>query len=304
MNSTATTPIAVGLGEILWDCFPDQRRPGGAPANFAFHANQLGLRGVVCSRVGNDELGDEFLEHLRQHSLGIEHVSRDEQHATGRVDIHLDEDRQPHYTFVEDVAWDYLPFDPATESLVNAAAAICFGTLAQRSELSRETIQQCLDQAGDRCLKVYDINIRAPWYEPAWINRSLEAADIVKLNEDEVRLLVELLQLGMADPQFLAGTLQERFGVQLLCITRGERGCQLISGVELAEAPGEPVEVADPVGAGDSFTAAMIYARLHDWPLEHTARFANAVAGLVASRPGAMPSVRDEMKALREKWAP
>jgi len=302
MNQPAQ-PTVVGLGESLWDCFPDERRPGGAPANFAFHVSQLGMNGVVCSRVGRDQLGDEFLEHLRANGLSTDYVSRDPDHETGRVAIHLDERRQPHYSFVEDVAWDYMPMDDATRTLMGDAAAVCFGTLAQRSDTSRETIYRCLETAGGNCLKVYDINIRDPWYHADWIARSLYAANAVKLNEDEVRLLADQLQLASADPEFLARTLKDGFGIELVCVTRGERGCVMLSGAESVAAASVPIQVADPVGAGDSFTAAMVYARLQGWPLERTAHFANAVAGLVASRSGAMPSLRDELQSLKDKWA-
>jgi fructokinase len=292
--------IVVGLGELLWDCFPDSRRPGGAPANVAFHAQQLGQRGVICSRIGDDKLGRELLAHLRACDLDTRYVQRDGNHPTGYVTVDTTNPERPSFIIHEDVAWDALEFNEELESLMVAAAAICFGTLVQRRPRSRETIHRCLSAARN-ALIVYDVNLRQSWYERDWIERSVRTAQVVKLNIDEVAVLADVLGTESADPRSFAADLRARFGVELVCITRAEEGCLLIGPDETADVPGVPVEVADAVGAGDAFTAALIYARLHGWGLPSTAEFANAVGGLVAARPGAMPLLQAELADLIAK---
>lgn len=292
----ASRPCIVGLGELLWDCFPDRRTPGGAPGNFAYHAAALGAEGVPCSRVGRDDLGAAMFQYLRDHGLPVDAVQLDAEHATGRVDIELD-GTEPSYEFAADVAWDHLAGDEAARRLARRADVICFGTLAQRSPVSREAIHAILAAAGDDCLKVYDVNLRPPWFEAAWIERSLAIADLVKLNEAEVETLATLFSLP-GDAAGFACALAGRFGPDTVCITRGGAGAALVRQGVLHEVPGRAVDVVDPVGAGDSFTAALVVALLRDASAADAVRFANAVGGLVASRPGAMPDVGDEYPRL------
>ncbi|MGH7130220.1 MAG: PfkB family carbohydrate kinase, partial [Planctomycetaceae bacterium] len=156
--SPQAAPIVVGLGELLWDEFPDGRRPGGAPANVAFQANQLGLRGVVCSRIGRDEPGDALLEFLSDHGLETMHIQRDADRPTGRVTVETDQTGSPRYVIHEHVAWDAIDCDRRTEELMAAAAAVCFGSLAQRSPTSRESIHRALAATRPDCLRVFDVN--------------------------------------------------------------------------------------------------------------------------------------------------
>lgn len=295
--------VVVGLGELLWDCFPDRQRPGGAPANVAFHAGQLGLSGVICSRVGDDSLGREMLSFLADHGLPTDFVQVDQEHGTGRVDITSDAQGEPQYEFADDVAWDHLECDEQWHQLAGGAAAVCFGTLAQRCQASREAIHQFLAAVPSSALKVYDVNLRRPWYEAAWIERSLQNADVVKLNRDEVDILADLLTLPSRQPTGVAETLRDRFGVRLMCLTRGKDGCLLIGASDSAEEEGIEVPDAHPVGAGDSFTAALIYAQLQQWPLDRSAAFANQIAAKVASRPGAMPKLSDDFEQLVDRFA-
>ena len=211
--------------------------------------------------------------------------------------VDLSEPDRPRYTIHTDVAWDYLQFTDAWAAACGQAEAICFGTLAQRSETSRETIRRCLEVA-ERALRVYDVNLRPPFVERAWIEASLSRAQVVKLNEDEMRELTRMLGLPAASPAAFAAELHERFGPRTVCITRAERGCVLWDAGRVADVAGEPVELVDAVGAGDAFTAALIFGLLAGWPLERTARVANAVGGLVASRAGAMPDVRAELRPV------
>ena len=289
---TETTTL-IGLGEMLWDEFPDGRRPGGAPANVAYHATMVGLRGSIASRVGRDQDGDILVEQVRQHGVDVSLVQTDQEHPTGRVTVDLEEG-QPSYT-IHPAAWDYL--EP-TDELIAAAAdagAIAFGTLAQRNTESQKTIAACLEAAPG--LRVYDVNLRQHFYDKDTLTRSLRLAHIVKLNTEERMVIAKLLELPSGDD--FAAAVRDQFDISVVCLTHGSDGCELF-GDSRVRVGSEPIQVADAVGAGDSFTAALTFARLSDWPLEESARFANAVGGLVASERGAMPSVADRVRELRD----
>lgn len=291
-------PLVIGLGEALWDCFGETRRPGGAPANVAFHAAQLGMRGAVCTRVGMDAWGAELLDFLAAHGLDTALVQRDDKHLTGKVTVHLDARTGPRYTIHAPAAWDFLAFDAPWRAAMASARAVCFGTLAQRAPESRATIARCLDAAQD-ALIVYDINLRPPHFERPWIEESLRRARVVKLNDEECALLDELLDIRAGSQEGFCRCLLADYGVEHVFVTRGGKGCLAVNAAESVAAPGVPVEVADTVGAGDAFTAAIIFGLIGGWPLAETARFANRVGGLVASYPGAMPDVCEAMAALR-----
>ena len=297
-------PVVIGLGELLWDVFPGSRRPGGAPANVAFQAAQLGCDGQVASRVGEDSLGREIVAFLQSKGLQTSLIQFDSARPTGRVTVDVSQQGQPDYTIHENVGWDDLqPVDELLETAANASA-VCFGTLAQRSSVSRETIHRVLAACRDECLVVYDVNLRQQWYQRDWIERSLRAATVAKLNREEADVLDALLNVNTADHAALARRLIEDYGLSLVCITRAEDGSLLVTKTDSVDHSGEPVEVVDAVGAGDAFTAALIFARLNDWPLDATARFANDVGGLVASRAGAMPELRSDLAALQKTHAP
>ena len=295
--ASQTEQTVIGLGELLWDEFPDGRRPGGAPANVAYHCTMLGLDGRVASRVGRDESGDRLVQTIREHGLDVSLIQTDQDLPTGRVTVEL-EDGEPTYT-IHPAAWDNIEPAPELVSACGGAAAICFGTLAQRGDDSRKAIQACVEAAAP--LKVYDVNLRQSFYSRETIEQSLAAADVVKLNRDESAVLAKLLQLP-GDDDF-AAEVRNRYRVELLCLTHGADGCELIAD-ERVFAKSEPVEVADAVGAGDAFTAALTYATLSGWPLANRANFANAIGGLVASQRGAMPAIREEATACRDRYAP
>jgi len=292
-----TKSIVVGLGELLWDCFADTRRPGGAPANVAYHAGRLGHRGVVVSRVGCDEAGDALVGRLEGRGLELRYIQRDSERPTGWVSVACEDSARPVYTIHEDVAWDRLCFDSELSALMASSAAVCFGTLAQRSSPSRSTIRRCLEAARD-ALIVYDVNLRQDWYAREWVEWSLAASRVVKLNEAEVSVTSELIGAHAKQPIEFANCLRERYGVELTCVTRAERGCALFGADEPVDLAGEAVEVIDAVGAGDAFTAALISGLLRGWPLEKTGRFANELGALVACSPGAMPTLDRELDAL------
>jgi fructokinase len=293
----AVKTVVIGVGELLWDCFADSRRPGGAPANVAFHARQLGLDGVICSRVGSDTLGDELVHDLAGRGLETRFIQRDRLRPTGTVTVNTERADHPSYVIHENVAWDHLRFDQSWAELFSRAAAVCFGTLAQRCPDSRAAIMRGL-AAAESALRVCDVNLRPPWCSPELIEASLRQAQVVKLNANELVTLTGLLGLHVSGPDGFAQALRDRFGVQLLCVTRGADGCLLLSPNERVDLPGKPVQVADAVGAGDAFTAALTLGLLRGWPLSSTARLANEVGALVAGRNGAMPELADEFAAL------
>lgn len=292
--------IVIGIGEVLWDVFPRLRRPGGAPANVAFHANQMGECGVVCSRVGRDALGDELVAFLRDRGLIVSHIQRDARLPTGTVTVDATQAESPRYTIHENVAWDALALDEPLSQVAAQASAICFGTLAQRSGVSRETIRATLGQCG-HALRVYDVNLRPPWYSAECVAASLDLCDVVKLSAEEAVEVARLCGLNAERPTEIARALIDRCGLRLVCITRGSDGAAVVSADECVESPAVPVHVVEAVGAGDSFAAAMIHGMLAEWPLERMLRFAIGVSGLVVGREGAMPPMHDEIAALEAR---
>ncbi len=291
----------IGLGEILWDCFPDRRLPGGAPANVAFQAQQLGLRTAVATRVGRDELGDELTQFLESKGLSTELVQRDPRHGTGTVTV-KPQSTGTSYTFLENSAWDFLEIDEAWNRAAKNARAICFGTLAQRSEVSRETIRSMLSLVTDDCLVAYDLNLRPPFFERDWIHASLQQSKIVKLNDEEIRVLSTTFDTGTQTEDEFARWVLEHYGVELVCITRGANGAMAVTRDELCEVAGIAVPVVDTVGAGDAFTAAFLWSRLRNRPLDRSLNLANQLGALVASRAGAMPELREEIRELLDEF--
>ncbi len=296
----------IGIGELLWDCFPDKRRPGGAPANVAFHAQQLGLTAAVASRVGGDEMGDELCGFLRSQGLGVGLVQTDEYRQTGTVTVSPVSSGDTHYCFLENSAWDYLEASIELLDAVSTAKAICFGTLAQRRPGSRSTIQKCLQDAPSDCLIVYDVNLRPPFFVKDWIAKSLVRATVVKLNREEVKVLSSLFEFDSSDEVRFAKRLLDTYPrLELVCITRGAQGCLGVTCDETIELPGIPVNAVDTVGAGDAFTSAIIFGRLANWQLDRTLDLANHFGSLVASRAGAMPELQRELTMLKSNldWA-
>jgi fructokinase len=258
-------PPIVALGELLWDLLPTGPRAGGAPFNFAFHCHQLGHPAVIVSRVGADELGRRLRAEVRRLGLGDDYIQTDPDHPTGTVQVVLDAAGQPAYTIAEGVAWDFIAWESRLEGLAVSARAVCFGTLAQRAPESRSTVR-----------RVVALNLRPPFDSPETIREAMDLADWLKLNEHEAGRL----PTGF-DPSSL----------DLACFTRGADGCLVRTPTEAVDVPGIPVRVADTIGAGDAFTAALLTQHLEGKPLREAARFANAYAAVVASKVGGTPSV-------------
>ncbi|MFH1418355.1 MAG: carbohydrate kinase [Planctomycetota bacterium] len=302
MSEPVAPKTVVGVGELLWDISGGVRRPGGAPANVAFHAQQLGDRGLVCSRVGRDPLGDELIARLAAKTLATDAIQVDPEHPTGVVTVERARADQPSYHIREDVAWDYVEFNERLHELMSGAAAVCFGTLAQRSPETRETIRRCLAAAANAVL-VYDVNLRPPWYRREWIEQSLQRCHIAKLNADEAGVLSSMLGVRLTTLPDFAAALCRRYELELVCVTRASAGCLLVSATETVDERGVSVRVVDAVGAGDAFSAGLIHSCLRRRPLASIARFANGVGALVARHVGAMPVLGAELAALKkEVW--
>ena len=291
-------PIIVGIGEILWDMLPGGKQLGGAPANFAYHANALGARGVVISRVGDDDFGREIIARLESLGLDTRFVQRDPSHPTGRVDVRVDGRGVPDYVIHRNVAWDFIRADPELLQLAAAAAdAVCFGTLAQRSPASREAIRSFLRATRPDCRRVFDINLRQSYYDAGTVRELMQLARVVKLHDEELPVVARLLSSGADDsvppndPESVARWLIDQYPLELVALTRGPRGSVLYTGRDTFEHPGHPATVADTVGAGDAFTAALVLGLLRRQDLGRIINFASRVAAYVCSQHGATPAL-------------
>jgi fructokinase len=280
----------IGLGEILWDLLPGGRQLGGAPFNFAFHCHQLGHSSAMVSRVGADDLGREIRESVRRLGLSDIFLQEDPRHPTGTVTVALDDRGQPTFTITPDVAYDHLSWDTDLERLFGQARAVCFGTLVQRHPAARETVRRAL-HAARKALVVYDVNLRQHYYSREVIETSLAASRWVKLNEEELAVLRDLLGLtGTTDPAALAD-LRRQYGLELAALTRGERGCLVQSAAGEIDLAGIPVTVVDTVGAGDAFTAGLLVYALEGRPLAEASAVANRLAARVAASAGGTPAI-------------
>jgi fructokinase len=304
--------LILGLGELLWDVLPDGPRLGGAPANFTVMAARLGSHAVLLSRVGRDDLGRMALERLRPMPADTSFIETDHAHETGRVTVYF-EAGQPHYTIHHPAAWDFLELTDEWMRLAERADALCFGSLAQRSQESRQTIQTMAAQASSRCIRVFDVNLRTPFYSGEVIQESLELASVVKMNDAEVPRVLGLLGLPAGDAEMWSSdefsqerrtyeqqsaerVLNEFPTLEMVAITRGGHGSLLVRRDEWHEHPGYPVKVADTIGAGDAFTAALTHYLLRGAGLATLNEAGNRWGGWVASQAGAMPALSDDLR--------
>lgn len=284
----------VGLGELLWDLFPAGRQLGGAPANFAYCSHLLGDNGTVVSRVGADELGNDIRESLATFGLSDDFVQTDDEHPTGTVKVRLDKAGQPDFTITDPSAWDFLEWNAPLQHLAKSADAVAFGTLAQRSPVSKQTIRTFLDTLRPDAAKVFDVNLRQTFHSADVLRESIARSTIVKLNQDEVPKVAMLLDLPVKDIRAFGREVLDHFNLPLICITRGEQGSLLLSATEEHDHLGYRVKVRDAVGAGDAFTAGLVNQVLHGVPLAEANDFANRMGAWVASNSGAMPPAPDD----------
>ena len=277
--------VIVGLGEILWDMLPSGKALGGAPANFAYHAGRLGGEGWAVSAVGDDALGREILALVAPKKLNNLIAVTDK--PTGTVQVSLDARGVPTYNIMEDVAWDNIPFTPEMEALAARADAVCFGSLVQRMN-SRESVLRFVRSMRPDALKVFDINLRQHYYSKEILEGSLRLADILKINDEEIRTVAGMFGLG-DDDVAACRALMARYGLRLVILTKGADGSEVITADEVIPQGTGDVEVVDTVGAGDSFTAAFVVAYLRGDSLADAQRLASETASYVCSRKGAMP---------------
>lgn len=280
----------VGLGEVLWDLLPGGACLGGAPANFAYITTLMGNQGIVASRVGEDSRGIEALRRMDELGLDIDHVQTDRTHPTGTVNVEVDGNGQARYEILHPVAWDFLSWTDDWHKLANQADAVCFGSLAQRSEASRATIRKFLSATQPDTLKVFDVNLRQSYYSQDVLGESMRLADIIKLNDDELPKIMSLSGFVHKDELSSAKKLIEKYELEVVCVTRGGRGSLLVRGKDVSEHPGFKVRVADTVGSGDAFTAGLVHEYLHGASLGLMNEVANLVGAWVASEVGAMPA--------------
>ena len=285
----------LAIGEILWDLLPGGRQLGGAPANFAYHAHAPGAQAHLVSRVGDDPLGQEALDRLHAIGLPTGGVAVDAVARTGTVSVELSADGQPQFTIHEQVAWDRIVVDEQTTALARESQAICFGSLAQRSEPSRSSIRRLVAATPPGSWRVFDVNLRQQFYCPEVIESSLNLANMLKLNDQELPVLAAMFGLAGSVRDQVA-SLAGRFQLRAVALTRGASGSMLWHEGSSSEHPGCAVQVVDTVGAGDAFTAAVVLGLLAGRPLAEINRVANQVAAFVCSQPGATPRLPETFR--------
>lgn len=287
--------LILGIGELLWDLLPEGPRLGGAPANFTVMAGRLGSHAAILSRIGRDDLGSKAVEALDAFPTDTEFLQVDPAHETGRVNVSL-KDGHAEYTFAEGVAWDFLELSDKWVQLAERADAICFGSLAQRNLESRQTIQTLVAQTRAACVRVFDVNLRPPFFSSEVVQESLELATVMKMNDAELPLVLGILGLPGVDPHNPAALrlgaekfLEEFPTLKLVAVTRGGTGSLLMTREAWHDHPGVPVKVVDTIGAGDAFTAAMTTYMLRGADLAALNDAGNRWGSWVASKAGAMP---------------
>ena len=283
-------PVVAGIGEVLWDIYPDAAHFGGAPANFASHAARLGAESLMVSAVGADAHGDKALQALSDRGVNTSRVACDQAHPTGQVLVTLDAQGVPHYEIALDSAWDHLAWSADLAAFAERCDAVCFGTLAQRSPDSRATIRRFVEAVPRHALRIFDVNLRQRFYDRDTIEMSLRHASAVKLNAEELPIVTQLLGLGGYSHRELLRQLMDTYDLRLAALTRGPAGALLLDDRGEDDCPAPPTVVVDTVGAGDAFTASLVVDVLRGLPLSEINRRANALASLVCSQPGATGS--------------
>lgn len=293
--------VVVGIGEALWDVLPEGKKIGGAPANFAYHVSQFGLPGIAVSAVGHDRLGEELTGKFAERGLRTDMPEVD--YPTGTVLVEVDEMGVPSYDIKQNVAWDNIPFTPELEKLAKRTRAVSFGSLAQRNVVSRETIHKFLDAMPDDkdTLKIFDINLRQGFYTPELIEKSMEKCNVLKINDEELVLVSRLFGYPGIDLKDKCWILLGKYNLKMLILTCGVNGSYVFTPGHISFVETPKVEVADTVGAGDSFTAAFTAGLLNGLPVEEAHRQAVAVSAYVCTQHGAMPLLPDDLKAKIKK---
>ena len=290
--------LIVGIGEVLWDILPQGKKLGGAPANFAYHISQFGFESKAISAIGNDKLGKEITDILNSREIG--YYLQSNSFPTGIVDINIDRSGIPTYRIAENSAWDNIVFDEQLRLIAGSTKIACFGSLAQRSEISRKTINEFLDNMPDKenVHKIFDINLRQHYYTRTIITDSLGKCNILKINDEELAIINEMFKFGSSKINIVATEIMKRYEIKILILTCGVRGSFVFARNFESFIDTPQVKVADTVGAGDSFTAAFCAALLKGHSLKEAHEFAVQIAAFVCTQLGAMPVIPKELKRI------
>lgn len=288
--------IIVGLGEALWDMLPEGKKIGGAPANFAYHVSQFGFDSCVVSAIGNDALGNEILDVFHEKDLKYQLEKVD--FPTGTVQVELDAEGVPCYEIKEGVAWDNIPFTEALQTLALSTRSVCFGSLAQRSKVSRETINRFLDTMpdGEGQCKIFDINLRQNFYDKEIIENSLNKCNILKINDEELVIISRMFGYPGIDLQDTCWKLINKYELKMLILTCGTNGSYVFASGEVSFLETPNVNVADTVGAGDSFTAAFCASIIKGKSVREAHKLAVDVSAYICTQSGAMPVLPETLK--------
>ena len=284
----------VGLGEALWDVLPDGKKLGGAPANFAYHAAQFGLDTIAISALGEDKLAEETIDALKEHNLN--YLMPRVPYPTGTVQVTLTGDGIPTYDIKENVAWDNIPLTDEMLEIAKNARAVCFGSLAQRNVVSRENIHKFLDTTPDDCVKIFDINLRQQFYTKEVIKESLKRCNILKINDEELVLIGRMFGYPGLDIENKCWLILGKYNLDMLVLTCGTNGSYVFTPGQMSFQETPKVEVADTVGAGDSFTGSFVGSILNGKPVPEAHKTAVQVSAFVCTQNGAMPVVPDRLK--------
>ena len=293
----ADNRYVVGLGEALWDVLPEGKKLGGAPANFAYHAGQfLGSdNAIAISALGEDKLAEETIEALNEH--GLKYLMPRVPYPTGTVQVTLDEQGIPTYDIKENVAWDNIPFTPEIEEIARNCRAVCYGSLAQRNVVSRENIQRFLDATPDDCMKIFDINLRQNFYNQEIIQESLRRCNVLKINDEELVIIGRMFGYPGLDMENKCWLILGKYNLDMLVLTCGTNGSYVFKPGEMSFQATPKVEVADTVGAGDSFTGSFCAATLAGKPIHEAHKLAVEVSAYVCTQNGAMPILPPDLLA-------
>jgi fructokinase len=286
--------LVVGLGEVLWDMLPEGRKIGGAPVNFAYHAGQFGIDTMAVSAIGNDKLGEDTIAEMNGKHLN--HIFPSVPYPTGSVQVSLDEKGVPAYDIKENVAWDNIPFTNEIESVARSCRAVCFGSLAQRNAVSRNTIRKFIESTPSGCIRIFDINLRQNFYTSNVIRDSLEHCNILKINDEEIMLVSRMFNYDSSNIENVCRTIMEDFSLEMVILTCGTKGSYIFTKGGVSFMPTPKVNVADTVGAGDSFTGSFCAAILRGLPVAEAHKKAVEVSAYVCTQNGAMPEIPESMK--------
>ena len=284
----------VGLGEALWDVLPEGKKLGGAPANFAFHAGQFGLNSIAVSALGEDKLADETVQQLEE--KGLQYCMPRVPYPTGTVQVKLDDEGIPTYDIKENVAWDNIPFTDEVKAIAENTKAVCWGSLAQRNVVSRETIYKFLDTTPADCMKIFDINLRQDFYTKDVICESMKRCNVLKINDEELVLIGRMFGYPGLDIENKCWLILGKYNLDMLILTCGVNGSYVFSKGAMSYLETPKVEVADTVGAGDSFTGSFVASILSGKPIAEAHRIGVNVSAYVCTQNGAMPVIPEELK--------